>query len=64
MEEAHETEAVAGRSITNLWARPVRIRVEIESKLELGPCDHRSAKPWAVQDEMPTKRARTRRHHM
>jgi hypothetical protein len=44
--------------------RQVMLRVEIESKLELGPSDHRSSKPWGYDEPTPSKRARTRRHHM
>ena len=44
--------------------RHVVLRVEIESKLELGPSDHRSSKPWGHEETTPSKRARTRRHHM
>ena len=44
--------------------RQVMLRVEIESKLELGPSDHRSSKPWGHDEPTPSKRARTRRHHM
>ena len=44
--------------------REVMLRVVIESKLELGPSDHRSSKPWGHEEATPTRRARTRRHHM
>ena len=44
--------------------RRVLLRVEIESKLGLGPSDHRSSKPWADAEAVPAKRARLRRHHM
>lgn len=39
----------------------VMVRVLIESKLELGPSEHRSSRPKA-DEPMPTRRARTRRH--
>jgi hypothetical protein len=44
--------------------REVVLRVVIESKLELGPSDHRSSKPWGHQETTPGKRARAHRHHM
>ena len=44
--------------------RRVLLRVEIESKLGLGPSEHRSSKPYAGAEALPAKRARLRRPHM
>jgi hypothetical protein len=62
MQEAHLTEAAVGSLTNDPEPRRVLLRVVIESKLELGPSDHRSSKPWAEAQAMPGKRARTRRH--
>ena len=44
--------------------RRVMLRVEIQSKLGFGPSEHRSSKPWAGVDAVPSKRARLHRRHM
>lgn len=40
----------------------VMLRVLIQSKLGLGPTDHRSRRPRANPDPMPGKRARSHNH--
>ena len=59
--EARSTHAAASR---HHRAEPpgVMLRVLIQSKLGLGPTDHRSRRPRANPDPMPGKRARSHNH--
>jgi hypothetical protein len=64
MPEAHGTETVAAETWRVLLElpRPVMLSVQIESKLGLGPSDHRSSGPSANAEPLTGKRARIRRH--
>jgi hypothetical protein len=62
MPEPHgtETAATTGPALLKL-PRPVMLSVQIESKLGLGPSDHRSSGPSANDEPLTGKRARLRR---
>lgn len=73
MSEAHRSETAAMKAehaalpVTGEPAEPRRVMISvlIESKLGIGPSDHRSSRPAADEQPVFNKRARSRRHsHM
>ena len=58
----HNGSTVAAESAEQPTApRRVMLRVVIESKLDLGPSDHRSSRATVGAEPVPAKRARSRR---